>query len=105
MNPVSRVRDASVRLAREANINNLRIFGWHPPEVDEFYELCDELGITVWQDLIPLASVRLPQDKAFRDATYAEAVSVIKQLRNHPCLVLLEGGEEAFKLRKKRYNY
>jgi len=85
-----------VQLARKANLNNLRIFGWHPTEVDQFYELCDELGITVWQDLIPLASVRLPEDKAFRDATYAEAVVVIKQLRRHPCLVLLEGGEEMF---------
>jgi len=85
-----------VHLAKDANINNLRIFGWHPTEVDEFYDLCDELGITVWQDLIPLASVRLPEDKAFRDATYAEAISVMKQLRRHPSLVLLEGGEEMF---------
>ncbi|MFC1712500.1 sugar-binding domain-containing protein [Candidatus Poribacteria bacterium] len=85
-----------VHLAQEANINNLRIFGWHPPEVDCFYELCDELGITVWQDLIPIASVGLPQDEGFRQATYAEAVAVIKELRNHPSLVLLEGGEESF---------
>lgn len=85
-----------VQQAKDANINNLRIFGWHPTEVDGFYDLCDELGITVWQDLIPLASVRLPEDKAFRDATYAEAISVMKQLRHHPSLVLLEGGEEMF---------
>ena len=85
-----------VNLAKDANINNLRIFGWHPPEVDDFYELCDELGITIWQDLIPLASVSLPQEESFRKATYAEAVAVIKKLRNHPCLVLLEGGEEMF---------
>ncbi len=83
-----------ITLARDANINNLRIFGWHPPEVEDFYELCDEFGITVWQDLIPLASVSLPQDEPFRKATYAEAVAVIKKLRNHPSLVLLEGGEE-----------
>ncbi len=85
-----------VHLAKEANINNLRIFGWHPPQVDGFYDLCDELGITVWQDLIPLASVSLPQDESFRKATYAEAVEVIKRLRNHPSLALLEGGEEVF---------
>jgi beta-mannosidase len=85
-----------VELAREANLNNLRIFGWHPTEVDEFYDLCDEFGITVWQDLLPLASVRLPEDKEFRDATYAEGIAVIKQLRRHPSLVLLEGGEEMF---------
>jgi beta-mannosidase len=85
-----------INLAKDANINNLRIFGWHPTEVDAFYQLCDELGITVWQDLIPLASVSLPQDESFRKATYKEAVAVIKKLRNHPCLVLLEGGEEMF---------
>ncbi len=85
-----------VHLAQEANINNLRIFGWHPPEVDYFYELCDEFGITVWQDLIPIASVGLPQDEVFRQATYAEAVAVIKGLRKHPSLALLEGGEESF---------
>lgn len=85
-----------VQLARKANLNNLRIFGWHPTEVDEFYDLCDELGITVWQDLIPLASVRLPEDEAFRNATYAEAIAAIKQLRRHPSVVLLEGGEEMF---------
>jgi len=38
----------------------------------------------------------LPQDESFRKATYAEAVEVIKRLRNHPSLVLLEGGEEMF---------
>jgi beta-mannosidase len=83
-----------IRQAKKANINNLRIFGWHPPEVDAFYDLCDEVGITVWQDLIPLASVSLPHNDSFRKATYAEAVAVIKKLRSHPSLVLLEGGEE-----------
>lgn len=83
-----------IQQAREANINNLRIFGWHPPEKEIFYRLCDELGITVWQDLIPLASVSLPRDDAFRKATHGEAVAVMKTLRNHPSLVLLEGGEE-----------
>lgn len=85
-----------VELAREGNINNLRIFGWHPTEVQQFYDLCDELGITVWQDLIPLASVDLPEDAAFRNATYAEAIAVLKRLRPHPSVVLLEGGEESF---------
>jgi beta-mannosidase len=85
-----------VELAREANINNLRIFGWHPTEVETFYDLCDELGLTVWQDLIPLASVDLPEDAAFREATYAEAIAVLKRLRPHPSVVLLEGGEESF---------
>ena len=85
-----------IRLAKEANLNNLRIFGWHPTEIDLFYELCDEAGITVWQDVLPIASLSLPEDKAFKDAVLAEAVNVVKQVRNHPCLVILEGGEEIF---------
>ncbi|TWT76379.1 Exo-beta-D-glucosaminidase precursor [Planctomycetes bacterium CA13] len=85
-----------IEMARDANLNNLRIFGWHPSEVDVFYDLCDELGVTVWQDLLPLASVRLPEDEAFREATFAEGVSMIMQLRHHPSLVMLEGGEEMF---------
>lgn len=85
-----------VALAREANINNLRLFGWHPTEIDLFYDLCDEAGITVWQDLLPIASVHIPPDPATRDAIHAEAIAVIKNLRRHPCLTLLEGGEESF---------
>jgi len=85
-----------VTLAKESNLNNLRIFGWHPTEVDLFYDLCDEQGITVWQDLLPIASINLPQDKKFRDGTYAEAVACLKTLRRHPSLVMLEGGEESF---------
>ncbi|MEM6964656.1 MAG: sugar-binding domain-containing protein [Bacteroidota bacterium] len=85
-----------IRLAKEANLNNLRIFGWHPEEIPLFYQLCNEAGITVWQDVLPLASLSLPKDKAFRDAVFAEAIASVKEQRNHPCIVLLEGSEELF---------
>lgn len=85
-----------IRLAKEANFNNLRIFGWHPEEIPYFYELCNEAGITVWQDVLPLASLSLPKDQEFKDAVFAEAIASVKEQRNHPCLVLLEGSEELF---------
>ena len=85
-----------IRLAKEANFNNLRIFGWHPEEIPLFYQLCNEAGITVWQDVLPLASLSLPKDQEFKDAVFAEAISSVKEQRNHPCLVLLEGSEELF---------
>ncbi|GAA4947376.1 hypothetical protein GCM10023314_20860 [Algibacter agarivorans] len=85
-----------IRLAKEANFNNLRIFGWHPEEIPLFYQLCNEAGITVWQDVLPLASLSLPKDQAFKDAVFAEAITSVKEQRNHPCLVLLEGSEELF---------
>ncbi|MFC2112532.1 glycoside hydrolase family 2 protein [Bacteroidota bacterium] len=85
-----------IRLAKEANMNNIRIFGWHPPEIPEFYELCNEAGLTVWQDVIPLGTANIPKDRAFLENIYEEAVAVIKEIRNNPCLILIEGGEEAF---------
>ncbi|KAA3659642.1 MAG: beta-galactosidase, partial [Calditrichaeota bacterium] len=53
-------------------------------------------GLTVWQDIIPLGTGNLPRDEAYLQGTIAEAIAVIKERRNHPCLILLEGGEEAF---------
>ena len=83
-----------IKLAKEANINNLRIFSWHPTEIPLFYQLCDEVGITVWQDLIPISGHPLIRDEEFKEAVFQEAISVLKQRRNNPCLVLIEGAEE-----------
>ena len=83
-----------IRLAKEANMNNLRIFGWHPTEIPYFYELCNREGITVWQDILPIASLSLPKDESYKKAIFSDAISVVKQLRNHPCMVIIEGGEE-----------
>lgn len=80
-----------IRLAKEANLNNLRIFGWHPTEIPYFYELCNRAGITVWQDILPIASLSLPKDEAYKQSIFADAICVVKQLRNHPCMAILEG--------------
>ena len=85
-----------IDLAKAANMNNIRIFGWHPPEIPEFYQYCNEAGLTVWQDVIPLGTANISQDRAFVERIYAEAVAAIRERRNHPCLILIEGGEEAF---------
>ncbi|MEX0322605.1 MAG: glycoside hydrolase family 2 protein [Puniceicoccaceae bacterium] len=85
-----------IKLAKEANMNNIRIFGWHPPEIREFYEICNEEGMTVWQDIVPLGTGNLSDDPAFLDSIIDEAVSVLKVRRNHPSLIMMEGGEEMF---------
>ncbi len=82
-------------MVKEANINNLRIFGWHPPEVPEFYRLCDELGITVWTNFT-LATQAYPKDQEFIDGVLHECVATVKQRRNHPSLIFWMGGEEVF---------
>ncbi|MCM2679707.1 glycoside hydrolase family 2 protein [Echinimonas agarilytica] len=84
-----------VAMVKEANINNLRIFGWHPPETPEFYRLCDELGITVWTNFT-LATQAYPSDKEFVDGVLHECVETVKARRNHPSQIFWMGGEEVF---------
>ncbi|MDO6801442.1 glycoside hydrolase family 2 TIM barrel-domain containing protein [Wenyingzhuangia sp. 1_MG-2023] len=85
-----------IQLAKDANMNNIRIFGWHPPEIPIFYKLCDEAGITVWQDIIPLGTGNLSKDPVFLEKILKEGENVITERRNHPSLIMMEGGEEMF---------
>lgn len=82
-----------IRLAKEANINNLRIFNWHPPEIQLFYELCDEAGITVWQDF-NVSHHPQPRERDEVDAIIHELSDIVKQTRNHPGVIIYSGGEE-----------
>lgn len=82
--------------AKEANLNNIRIFGWHGPEIPEFYEICDSLGLSVWQDMIPLGSGNITRDPAKINKIIESGVAVAKERRNHPSLIMMEGGEEYF---------
>ncbi|WP_353827727.1 glycoside hydrolase family 2 protein [Agromyces sp. SYSU T0242] len=84
-----------VALVREANINNLRIFGWHPPETSEFYRLCDEAGITVWTNF-SLATQAYPDDPEFVAGVVEECLAVVDARRNHPSQIFWMGGEEVF---------
>ncbi|HKQ54025.1 MAG TPA: glycoside hydrolase family 2 protein, partial [Pyrinomonadaceae bacterium] len=78
---------------RDTNMNMLRVWGGGIYESDEFYELCDELGIMVWQDFM-FACAMYPGDQEFLDNVRAEAEDNVKRLRNHPSLVLWAGNNE-----------
>ncbi|UCE99379.1 MAG: glycoside hydrolase family 2 protein [Planctomycetota bacterium] len=79
--------------AAEANINMLRVWGGGYYEANEFYKLCDELGIMVWQDFM-FACAYYPDRQWFLEKVKNEAGTIIKQLRNHPCIVLWCGNNE-----------
>ncbi|MGG1554024.1 glycoside hydrolase family 2 protein [Paenibacillus ferrarius] len=84
-----------LKLVKEANINNLRIFGWHPPEIQTFYRLCDELGITVWTNFT-FSTQAFSNDAAFVDSVTKECIEIVKLRRNHPSNIYWMGGEEVF---------
>ncbi len=79
--------------AKQANINLLRVWGGGYYEDDVFYELCDSLGIMVWQDFM-FACAMYPGDAEFLSNVKAEATEQIIRLRNHPCIVLWCGNNE-----------
>ena len=78
--------------AVEAHFNMLRVWGGGIYERDIFYDLCDRLGIMVWQDFM-FASTGYPVD-LLRGEIIAEAKHQIRRLRNHPCLMLWCGCNE-----------
>ena len=83
-----------LRLARAAGINMLRIGGTMIYESDRFYELCDELGIMIWQDFM-FANMDYPvEDPSFASNIDAEAKYQLGRLSNHPCVAVYCGNSE-----------
>lgn len=82
-----------IRSAADANMNMLRVWGGGIYEKDIFYELCDEMGILVWQDFM-FACAMYPGDETFLESVRQEAVDQVKRLRNHPCIALWCGNNE-----------
>ncbi|KIA85419.1 glycoside hydrolase [Flavobacterium sp. AED] len=88
-----------IAMAKDANMNMLRVWGGGIYEDDFFYDLCDKYGINVWQDFM-FAGTMVPGDKAFFDNVKEEVQYQVKRLRHHPSIVLWCGNnesDEAFK--------
>jgi|CZKF01.1.fsa_nt_gi beta-mannosidase len=79
--------------ARDANMNMIRHWGGGYYESDEFYAICDELGIMVWQDFM-FGNDWQPGTYAFKQNIEAEAEDQVRRLRNHPSIVLWCGNNE-----------
>jgi beta-mannosidase len=78
---------------REAHFNMLRVWGGGIYEQKIFYDLCDELGIMVWQDFM-FACGAYPEYPEFVGNVRHEVAIIVKQLRNHPSIVLWCGNNE-----------
>ncbi|MFA5293390.1 MAG: sugar-binding domain-containing protein [Phycisphaerae bacterium] len=77
----------------DANINMLRVWGGGVYETETFYNLCDRLGILVWQDFM-FACAYYPDRTWFTEMIKKEATQNIVRLRNHPSLALWCGNNE-----------
>jgi beta-mannosidase len=79
--------------AVDANMNMVRHWGGGYYETDEFYDLCDELGIMVWQDFM-FGNDWQPGTYDWKLNIAAEAEQQLKRLRNHPSIVIWCGNNE-----------
>lgn len=84
---------AAVKHFYDCNCNLVRVWGGGIYEGDEFFDLCDEYGILVWQDMM-LSCHAYPMDDAFYLAMCNEAEAVALRIRNHPSLAFYCGGNE-----------
>jgi beta-mannosidase len=82
-----------LQAARDTHMNMVREWGGGYYETDDFYDICDELGIMVWQEFMFGGDV-VPGSVPFQENVREEAIQQIKRLRDHPSIVIWCGNNE-----------
>ena len=78
---------------RESHFNTIRVWGGGVYPDDRFFDLCDEFGLVVWQDLMFACNTYRMTD-GFRENIVREAEDNIRRIRHHACIGLLCGNNE-----------
>ena len=82
-----------LKSAVDANMNMLRVWGGGYYPEDMFYDLCDRLGILIWQDFMFACGI-YPADADFFENVRIEAIENVRRLRHHAALALWCGNNE-----------
>jgi beta-mannosidase len=85
--------EARIKDMLDANINAIRVWGGGIYESEDFYNLCDQEGIVVWQDFL-FACAAYPETPEMLEEVELEAKEVVLRLESHPSLVMWCGGNE-----------
>ncbi|NOU47572.1 MAG: glycoside hydrolase family 2 protein [Bacteroidales bacterium] len=79
--------------AAAVHMNMIRVWGGGIYPDDDFYQVCDSLGLLVWQDFM-FAGTMYPFDSAFIANVEVEAREQIQRISSHPSLALWCGNNE-----------
>jgi Beta-galactosidase/beta-glucuronidase len=86
---------------KNLGINTIRIWGGGFPEKDWLYELCDQLGILIWQDF-PISSSGLDNYPPTDPVVINEMTHIVKQyldrLQHHVSILIWCAGNELYEL-------
>ncbi|MCQ2153918.1 MAG: glycoside hydrolase family 2 [Bacteroidales bacterium] len=74
---------AELRYTRQSGVNLIRLWGGGIAESDYFYQLCDEMGLMVWQEFWMAGDTRFPNDTPMH---LANVEATVKRIRLHPSL-------------------
>ena len=83
-----------LQAARDVNMNMLRIWGGGQYEPEWFYDLCDRMGILIWQDFMFACNHYPAANRDWLALVRAEAHQQVRRLSSHPCLALWCGDNE-----------
>lgn len=82
-----------LKAARDANMNMLRVWGGGVYESDYFYELADEYGILIWQDLM-FGCAMYPVFDEFLASVRSEIRQNVRRLQHHASIALYATNNE-----------
>lgn len=84
-----------------ANFNSIRVWGGGYYPDDWFYDLCDEMGLVVWQDFMFACAV-YDLTEEFEANITQEVIDNLKRIRHHASLGLMCGNNEMEQFVKER---
>ena len=97
-NILARRSNAKTKYLLEAAINSnqncIRVWGGAIYPSNCFYNLCDRLGILVWQDLMFACGFYNMENELFVSEIKAEIIDNVRRIHNHPSLLLICGNNE-----------
>jgi beta-mannosidase len=76
-----------------------RIWGGGIWEEDVFYDLCDELGILVWQDFM-YGCGNYPAFPEILESMKEEAIANVRRIRHHSSIVIFAGNNEDYQVQE-----
>lgn len=79
--------------AVDAHMNSMRVWGGGVFESEDFYDLTDEMGILIWQDMMFSVSM-YPTDPPFLDTVAQEVRYQVRRLMHRPSILLWAGSNE-----------
>lgn len=82
-----------LKACKSSHFNTIRVWGGGYYPDDWFFDLCDELGLVVFFDMM-FACCLIPDDKEFISNVKVEFIDNLKRIRNHACIAIISGNNE-----------